>query len=140
MAIDNVGDIIPVPSYNEAATFSTDEELQYSTAAFTQKGATLKPGQGVLKIGTILAKDSVTRKYVKYASGGTNGADTPVGVLRTTVDTGADASAPGRQGNIVIRGILKLRLITDANGSTATSAGVTALGARTSAALGTFTF
>jgi hypothetical protein len=135
MAIDNVGDIIPVPSYNEAATFSTDLELQYSTVGFTQKGATLKPGQGVLALGTILAKDPATRKYVKYT-----GTGDAVGVLRTTVDTGADAAAPGRQGNVVIAGILNLGIIADANGSSALAAGVTALGARTSDVLGTFKF
>lgn len=134
--IENVGDIIPVPGYQEAAGFSTDQELLANyEGGFTQKGATLLPGQGVLKLGTILTQDAATRKYVKYT-----GTGEAVGVLRTSVDTGTDATAPGRQGNIVVRGILNLALVQDANGSSALSAGISAFNGRTSTAQNTFTF
>lgn len=134
------GDIIPVPSYQEGA-FTTDEELLYSTnGGFTQKGVTLKPGQGVLPLGTILAKETASKKYVKYNNAGSGGAEVAVGILRKTVDTGATADAPGRQANIVIAGILNLTYVQAANSGALLTNGITALGARTSAALGTFTF
>jgi hypothetical protein len=136
-----VGNIIPSPNYAENAAVTTDEELLASTqGGFTQKGVTLKAGQGVLAIGTVLAKDSVTRKYVKYDNTGTNGANVAVGILRNSVDTGADTAAPSQQANIVITGILNLALVQNANASAALAAATTAFGARSSAALGTFTF
>src|SRR6478609_45481 len=97
---------------------STDQELlfAYSPPPF-QKGVTLKPGQGVLPLGTLLAFDAATKKYIKTA--------TPAnakGFLRQTVDTGADANASGVLGNILYGGVLNLSLVSAANsGVTLTS-------------------
>lgn len=112
MAEEYVGNIIPSPGFWKGNT-SADPELLYSYARFTQKGVTLAAGQGVLPIGTVLAQRTSDKKWVKYATAGTDGADVARGVLRRGVDTGLD-SAPGTpeyQGNIVISGILKLPLV-----------------------------
>lgn len=137
--VDYVGNAIPAPSFSKGTVFSTDEELQYSTRGFSQKGATLKAGQGVVLIGTVLARETTTKKYVRFASGGSNGTGTPVGILRRSVDTGTDAAGKEYQGNIVIAGILKYQAISTAN-STQLGAAVTALNARTDTTLGLFTF
>lgn len=138
---ENVGDIIPAPRYFEQPAFTTDQELLASTqGGFTQRGVTLKPGQGVLPIGTILAKVTASRLYVAYNNSASDGSQVPVGVLRNSVDTGTDVNGSAHQANIVITGILNLALVQAANASALLAAGVTALGARTSAALNTFKF
>lgn len=130
--VDYAGNAIPVPGFDRGASVA-DDELLYSTAGFTQKGVQLKSGQGVLLLGTVLARETDTKKYVKYASGGVNGTGTAVGILRKTLDTGAVA---GKEyfGNIVIAGILKLEKVSAANAGGAP----TVLGAVKNDVLGTF--
>lgn len=133
MAYEYVGNIIPAPGFWKGNT-SDDPELLYSYARFTQKGATLRAGQGVLPIGTLMAQSTTDKKWVKYAPAGSNGADVCRGVLRRGVDTGTDPAAHEYQGNIVISGILKLSHIKGLD------AGALAdLNARTDDAYGTFT-
>ena len=135
------GNVLPSPGYKKG-NYANDEELLYSTVGYTQKGVTIEGGQGVLNIGTVLARKTDTKKYTKFASGGGNGTGTAVGVLRQSVDTGTLTVAQGGQdfqGNIVIRGILKRQYVSSANGGT--SAILTAFtGSREDAVLGTFTF
>ena len=108
------GNAIPAPSYVQSST-TVDSELLYSTVAYTQKGVTLKPGQGVLPLGTLIKQDSTTKMYVKATTG-------PEGVLRKTVDTGTDAAGPAWQANIVLMGMLQLAPVVSANsGVTLTS-------------------
>jgi hypothetical protein len=132
--VDQIGNEIPVPSFTRGGTVANDEVL-YSYARFTQKGVTLLKDQGILYTGTVLARQTSTKKYVKYASGGSDGANVAVGILRKTVDT----TGEDKLGNIIISGILKREKVSSANG------GITAVvsaftGSRDSAALGTFTF
>ena len=133
--VDYAGNAIPAAGFN-ATTNVPDDELLYSTAGFTQKGVQLEAGQGVLYLGTVLARKTDTKKYVKYNSGGSNGTNVAVGVLRKTVDTGLVAPGAGVQeymANIVIAGILKLQKVSSANGGVPS-----VLGAVTNAVLGTF--
>lgn len=141
MAQEFVGNVIPSPGYKKG-NFANDEELLYSTAGYTQKGVTLEAGQGVLPLGTVLARKTDTKKYVKFVSGGGNGTGTAVGILRTSVDTGSLSPAQGGvdiQNNIVIRGILKRQHVSSANGGT-TNILTAFTGSREDAVLGTFTF
>lgn len=138
MATEYPGNIIPAPGYRKG-NVSTDDELLNSTVGYTQKGVTLKAGQGVLKPGQILAYETTTKRYVKYASGGSNGTGTPSGFLRTGVDTGVDPLGQEYLGNIVIMGILNLDVISRANSGSIASA-VTAFNARTDVNFRTFTF
>jgi hypothetical protein len=136
MAVEYVGNIIPSPGFYKGNT-SDDPELLYSYARFTQKGATLAAGQGVLPLGTVMAQRSTDKKWVAFASGGADGAGKARGVLRRGVDTGTDANAPEYQGNIVISGILKLNQVKLGSNSATI---VSDLNARTDDAFGTFTF
>lgn len=132
MAVEFPGNAIPAPGYRKG-NVSVDQELQYSAVGFSQKGVTLKAGQGVLLLGTVLARDTASKRYVKYVSGGTGGAGTAVGILRKTVDTGTDPQGAEFLANIVFMGVLKLPLISAANGGVPN-----VLGAVSNTVLGTF--
>ena len=131
MAYDQIGNSIPAPGYSKGGTY-VDDELLYSTAGFTQKGVTLKPGQGILLLGTLIKQDSGTKQYVK-----TTDAATAEGFLRQTTDTGDSADAQTFQQNIVIAGILKLAKVQAAN-SGATLSNV--VGARINSVIGFLKF
>ncbi len=111
-----------------------DQELLYSTVGYTQKGVTLAGGQGILPIGTVLGRKTADKKYYVYSSGASDGTQTARGILRNAADLGS-AGAPDQQGNIVIRGILRLSLVSGAD-----SGALVTLEARTDAVLDTFTF
>lgn len=135
---DQYGNSIPAPGLYKGTHFPDDELLVSTEGGFTQKGVTLKSGQGVLPLGTVLARQTSTKKYVKFVSGGADGSGTAVGVLRKTTDTGTDAAAPSFLANIVTNGILNLTKVSSANGGT--SAILTAFtGSRENTVLGTFT-
>lgn len=133
-----MGNTIPAPGLSIDNLSTTDQELKYSSAGFSQKGGTIKGGQGILPIGTVMARDTVSKQWVKFVSGGSNGAGVAAGILRKTVDT-KEAGDGKFQGNIVFRGTLKYDLISSANGSEL-SAAVTALGANTNPTLNVFSF
>lgn len=138
MAYEYIGNTIPAPglSINNPSTY--DQELKASTAGFSQRGGTLKGGQGVLPLGTVLARETSSKQWVKYNPGGGDGADVPGGILRKTTDTGP-AGAGSVQANIVFKGTLKLNLVSSAAGGTFTAA-VTALGGHTNVPFNQFTF
>lgn len=104
---EQFGNTIPAPSYNEGPYIANDE-LLFSTRGLVQKGVTLKPGQGVLLLGTLLDQDPATKQYVKTV--------TPAnakGVLRQTTDT--DFGGKTWQANIVYAGTLALAKVKAAN-------------------------
>jgi hypothetical protein len=103
----------------------------YSAVGLRQKGVTLAANQGIIPAGTVLAQNTTTKRYHVYTNGGSTGLGTPVGILRRAVNTNTGE----QQGNIVITGALKLALVSGAD-----SNAITALNARTSAAMGTFIF
>lgn len=135
--VDYTGNAIPAAGINRGAHVP-DDEILYSAVGFTQKGVTLKPGQGVLKAGTALARETSTKLYVPFASGGSDGTGNAVGILRKTVDTGSDANGQTYLGNVILMGILKLDAISSANSGYTDVA--TALKARTDVVFGTFKF
>lgn len=127
------GNAIPAPGYAQGST-TVDDELLFSTVGYTQKGVTLKPGQGVLLLGTVLKQDAATKQYVRVAGG--SEADSE-GLLRQTTDTGTDPDGQVWMANIVIAGIAKLEKVQSAN-SGVTLASV--LGAQVNDVIGTFRF
>lgn len=137
--VDYTGNAIPAAGINRGPHVP-DDEILYSAVGYTQKGVTLAPGQGVLKAGTALARRTSDKLYVKFASGGADGAGTAVGILRKTVDTGTSTAEDAQKhlANVVIMGILKLGAISAANGGA--DAIVTALDATKNEAFGTFKF
>lgn len=139
MPYEYMGNTIPAPGLVINQPSTNDQELKHSTSGYTQKGGTVYGGQGTLLLGTVMARDTVTKQWVKYTSGGTNGAGTALGVLRKTVDTGTVAGVGKYEVNIAFRGQLKYNLVSSANGAQL-SAAVTSLGARTVPALNLFSF
>lgn len=113
--VEYAGNAIPAAGFRRGNNVP-DDELLYSTAGFTQKGVQLKAGQGELLLGTVLARETSSKKYVKFNSAGSDGTNVAVGVLRKTVDTGTDPEGQEYMGNVVISGLLKLDRVSRANG------------------------
>lgn len=109
---EHEGNVLRPPGITPGQSYQPKEILA-SYARFTQKGVTLLGGQGVLEAGTVLGRVTATKKYKPYASGNSDGTETPLGVLRESVDTGTSAggNAEDKLGNIVISGILKNSLL-----------------------------
>jgi len=132
MVTEYPGNAIPAPGLSKGSVTVDDELLFSHDHNYVQKGVTLKPGQGVLKLGTFLKRDSATKLYVKTAVA----ADVE-GVLRKTVDTGSSTDAQVWQANILFGGILKLAAVSAANsGVTLTSV----LNAKVNTVVGFFKF
>lgn len=129
--VEYTGNAIPAPGYRTGGGV-IDDELQFSTHAFSQKGVTLKPGQGVLLLGTLIKQDTATKQYVRA------NASNAEGILRQSVDTGTDPAGQVWQGNIVTMGQLKLSKIIAANSGVTVTGGV--LGSRVDAVQGYFKF
>lgn len=138
MAYEYIGNTIPAPGLSTNNPSSYDQELKASTAGFSQRGGTLEGGQGILPLGTVLARKDSTKQWVKFVSGGGDGTGVAAGILRKTTDTGA-AGAGKFEANIVFKGTLKYNLVSSANGADL-SAAVTALGAKTNPTLNLFSF
>lgn len=130
--MEYTGNAIPAPGYRSGGGVIDDELLFSTEGGFTQKGVTLKPGQGVLLLGSLLTQDSATKQYVK----GT--VSNATGILRQSVDTGTDEDGQVWQGNIVLTGLLKLSKVSAANSGQDVTAGV--LGSRVDAVQGFFKF
>jgi hypothetical protein len=134
MAIEYPGNAIPAPGF-VVGNSTSDLELLYSTAKFTQKGVSLKPGQGIIPLGTVLGQVTATKQWVVYSSGAGDGSQNPVGLLRQTVDTGVAGSTQVFQNNIVISGIVKNSLVSGADANA-----ITKLGAVVKTAIDAFSF
>lgn len=117
-----VGNAMPAPGYSRKG-WTNDQELLMATnpGSYHQKGVTLKSGQGVLLLGTLIKQEPATKLYVKATD------NTAEGVLRTTVDTGTDPGGQKWQGNILFGGLLNLALMQAANSGVTLSS---VLGAR----------
>ena len=117
------GNSIPAPGFREGGRYYDDEILK-STVGLTQGGVTLKPGQGVLKAGTLLVvPTSGDRRAVKATSGTV---DQAVGILRKTTDTGTATGADAQvyQMNHIRAGIVDLAKVKDANSGVTIATGV----------------
>lgn len=80
MAVEFPGNIIPSPGYFKG-NFSTDDELMYSMNGYTQKGITIKAGQGVLLLGTVMGRKTGDKKWYKYDDSGVGGVTNEVQTL-----------------------------------------------------------
>ena len=107
---EQVGNAIPAPGYNRKG-WTTDQELLMASnpGSYHQKGVTLKSGQGLLKLGTLLKQDPATKKYIRATD------NTAEGILRTSVDTGTAETDQTWMGNILFGGTLNYALISAAN-------------------------
>jgi len=115
---------LPVPGYVSPTATYTDPEIMYSMEGYTQKGVTLAGGQGVLAAGTVLGQKTADKLYYAYSNANADGTQTARGILRTGADTGG-AGAPAQQGNIVIRGIVKLNAVVGLDAAALTDLGAT---------------
>lgn len=120
MATDATGNVLKVPGTSGKGP-TTDDEILYSYAKFTQKGLTLLKDNGVLKTGTVLKVSGTAKKYTGAAAADA----TVVGILRKDVDTvGED-----KLGNVVLSGIVKgskLKYTDDQDGLDSTQLGALA--------------
>lgn len=130
--VEQVGNAIPAPGYKQGG-WTTDQELLMASnpGSYHQKGVTLKSGQGLLKLGTLLKQDPSTKKYIKATD------NTAEGVLRTSVDTGSAETDQPWMGNILFGGILNYALVSSANSGVDVSS---VLGARIIASRNIFKF
>lgn len=105
-----VGNAMPAPGYSRSG-WTNDQELlmESNPGSYHQKGVTLKSGQGVLLLGTLIKQEPSTKLYIRATD------DTAEGILRTTVDTGTDPAGQKWQGNILFSGILNHALVSTAN-------------------------
>lgn len=135
-----IGNIVPAPVWAPESPTTTDRELKYSTVGYSQKGGRLAKGQGVLPLGTVVARRISDQLWVKYVSGGDDGAGVAAGVLRNTADTGSSGTGGvDFLSNFAFRGSLKYDLVSSANGAQLAAA-VTALGAKVNQTLNVFSF
>lgn len=139
MAYNYLGNSIPAPSATEGERVQGNFEILYSTIGYTQKGVTLKPGQGVIEAGAFLAQDPDTKRYVKYDSGA-EPAQEIKGMIRQSTDTGTDANGPVWQANILYGATVKLDMALKANGLTDGAELVSAFGGRADDAAGYYKF
>ena len=107
---------LPVPSTGAVTEYKPKEIMaSYSPPPFI-KGRTIKKvgGGGAIAAGTVLARETATKKWIAYNNGGGGGAEVAKGVLLEDVDT----TAGDVLGNIVFEGQLKYSLLVglDANG------------------------
>jgi len=100
------GNLTPAPHFTAVEEISHIEIL-YSYVGFTQKGVTIKSGQGLMNAGTALGRKTSDKKWYFYNNGASDGREQCRGILRDTVDTGTDANEPDFQGNIVTAGMLR---------------------------------
>lgn len=127
---------IPVPGYTQGDVF-VDTEILYSYARFTQKGVTLKGGQGVLRAGTLLGRKTADKKYYVYNNGLADGTEVARGILRRDVDTNQNGNAD-QLTNMIISGIIKNNYISGAGAAAITDA-VSDLNAKVDSVQNTFT-
>jgi hypothetical protein len=117
---DAYGNPLDPPGTSQVAEVKPGDILA-SYARFTQKGVTLKGGQGVLAAGTVLGRETATKKYLAYDDANSPaGIGVAKGVLRENVDTGPSGAPKDKLGNIIMSGIVKYSKLVgyDANAGT----------------------
>lgn len=124
---DAAGNVIKLPGHSTKNVY-TPVELLASNAKLVQQGCTLAGNQGLLAVGTVLGKVTATGKYIAYVSSAGDGSQTPVGVLRTEVDTGLTSAGTAADilGNIVKGGVLDATVMVGWTGSAFTASTSTA--------------
>jgi len=121
----NPGNVIVAPDLHLGDTY-TPAELMYSMQGYTQKGRTLKSGQGTLPVGTILihgtSGDAGLVLKAPDAAGLTQA--NFAGILRLAVDTSSPNTPPAKLANIVLGGYVKASVVRG-NGTTPNATAVT---------------
>jgi hypothetical protein len=96
-----------LPSFGPGDSSAPVEILASMSPPPMKKGVTLKPGQGILLKGQLLARDSVSSQYIAYNGAGTGDVAVCVGILAEDRDTHASGSTQPAGGNIYMRGTFK---------------------------------
>lgn len=115
------GNILDPPGFKTVTEVKPGDILASYSPPPLIKSGTFGSGQGLLVAGLVVARNTVTKKYVPYVSAGANGAGTPIGVLLQGVDT----SLGDKLGNIIMGGQVKIEKLTGLD-----AGAVTALNAR----------
>jgi hypothetical protein len=116
------GDVLYTPGTSQVAEVKPGDILAAYGAGILKKGVTIKGGQGLLVAGQVIARETATKKYVAYDTGGAGGAEVARGVLAEGVNTGTGTSPVGDMlGNIIYGGTLKLSKLTDLDGDAVTA-------------------
>ena len=124
------GNVLVAPGFGSRSEAGT-RELMYSMKGYTQKGVTLKSGQGLLPAGTPLVRSGEGDYAAATVSGGTV-TGTVEGFLRQATDTGTagDPANPQKMGNIVLFGAIKVLPETSYVADTDAAAVAEAVGGR----------
>jgi hypothetical protein len=93
-----------LPSFVQGDTSHPVEILASMSPPPLKKGCTLKPAQGWLMKGQLIAKETATGTYVKYNDAGSGGAEICKGILAEDRNTGAAGTTQPVGGNIYLRG------------------------------------
>lgn len=129
--MEYTGNAIPAPGFRTGGGV-IDDELMFDMNGYSQRGVTLKPGQGVLLLGTLIKQDPTSKLYVKATGGDAQG------ILRQSIDTGTDPQGQVWQGNILTMGQVKLSKVQAANSGVTFGDGV--LNGRVDSVQGYFKF
>lgn len=120
------GNRLIAPGVYEGDPAPAQVEILMSEVGLRLKGATLKPGQGVIQAGEGLTKDATSGQYVLA----TTAADVE-GFNRYPVDTGSGADSPVVYANVVLGGRVHADLLYINKVAVADAAALaTALGGR----------
>jgi hypothetical protein len=107
------GNVLDPPQTGVVAEVKPGDILAAMGHGIIKKGVTIKGGQGLLVAGQAIARETATKKYVKYATGGSGGADVCKGFLMEAVETGTGGTSKDKLANIVEGGTLKRSKLTD---------------------------
>jgi hypothetical protein len=123
MTTNAYGNVLETPGHSQVAEVKPGDILAAYGAGILKKGVTVKTGQGVLAAGTVLGRETATKKYLAY-----DNANSPagIGVARGVLMESVDTSDGDKLVNIIYGGTLKLskltgldsNAITDLNGRT----------------------
>ena len=95
-----------IPGYGTLSS-NTPDEILASGDGIVTLGVTVKSGENLVK-GTVVARDSVSGKYVAYAPAGSYSSDVAVGILSEKID----ASLADQQAVIYIAGVFVVGKLT----------------------------
>ena len=114
MMAEGFGSVLKVPGTSQVASVAPSDIFASYTGSEYIKGGTLKTGQN-LAGGTVVARETATKKIVAYSDAGSGGAEIAIGILMESQDaTDGDLLC-----NIVLgKAVMKLSKLTglDANG------------------------
>ena len=102
------GNILDPPGFKVVAEVKPGDILYALGHGIIKKGVTLLSGQGVIAAGTVIARQTASKKYVVYNNAGSGGAEVADGILAEAVDT----ASGDKLGNVYFGGAFKLDKLT----------------------------